>query len=731
MPLFENITYHLSTSLAEDTRLQISRILDSNGATAASNIDLATHILSDTTEFEGCDSVNLSTSVACPYWVERSMELGHLQDPKYFSADKDMFFSGVVATSADLPNGDKEVIASGILAQGGAWRQGLTRDVTHLFVTNTRSEKYLTAMHFRESAHITVVLPQWFDQCWSTQMRLPSEVFQFPDPPYLRGDHDIAAYKDQMLLKTPAAGSHHLESGFDKQAMYGTMQMVGASSPLALRDRNIWEGRSIMLSPSLELDAQRRESVESRIRRSGGVVVIAEEEDESVVVEQADIFITRFRTGAAYGKALAAGKTVGTLAWLFYVERTGIMSRPRDQLLHYPVRSTPIQGFSDHQEITVTNYQGDAREYLKKLIEVMGAKFTPTMSGRNTIVIAAYKCGKKTAKAEEWSVPVVTHKWLEDCFVEWRNLTPAQKKYLDYAAGVNYGTILGDRGVGRVGLEEDPELSLPEITKEPALQPNHPNDEKPTPTKAEAIEATEHASAATPKSRNSGADTPARAPGAAGRRSLIKSPSPPEGGPDAKVPAATGAARRSLIKLGVKFIQKPHGCTHLVTNGLSRTEKFLCALPHAPYVLSMDWLTACAESGRIVAEDDYTLQDPDMEHKHKFKLVEALDRARELKRHKRKLLQGHFFYVTPGVPSDFNTLKKVLQALGAECRETVPTTRNVSDTRHVISSLKDEALWRPLVKHGVTIYSHELVLGAAFTQFVDWDGEDKILARGD
>jgi mediator of DNA damage checkpoint protein 1 len=151
-----------------------------------------------------------------------------------------------------------------------------------------------------------------------------------------------------------------------------------------------------------------------------------------------------------------------------------------------------------------------------------------------------------------------------------------------------------------------------------------------------------------------------------------------------------------------------------------------------------------------LAENAYTLKDPDMEHKHKFKLVDALERARKLKRNKRKLLQGHFFYITPGVPADFSTLKKVLQALGAEvrppalyylcwlydsnkrqCKGTVPTVRNVSETRHVISSLKDEPLWRPLVKHGVTIYSHELILGAAFTQFVDWDGEDKVLAKDD
>ena len=74
-------------------------------------------------------------------------------------------------------------------------------------------------------------------------------------------------------------------------------------------------------------------------------------------------------------------------------------------------------------------------------------------------------------------------------------------------------------------------------------------------------------------------------------------------------------------------------------------------------------LTAPIDS---LAEGDYTLQDPDMEHKHKFKLVDALRRARELKKKKRKLLQGHFFYITPGVPSDFNVLKNVLRALGAE-----------------------------------------------------------------
>jgi hypothetical protein len=41
-------------------------------------------------------------------------------------------------------------------------------------------------------------------------------------------------------------------------------------------------------------------------------------------------------------------KTIGTLAWLFHAQSTGILARPLDQLLHYPVPHRPIEGFDKH-----------------------------------------------------------------------------------------------------------------------------------------------------------------------------------------------------------------------------------------------------------------------------------------------------------------------------------------------------------------------------------------------
>ena len=41
------------------------------------------------------------------------------------------------------------------------------------------------------------------------------------------------------------------------------------------------------------------------------------------------------------------------------------------------------------QIVTISNYVGKDRDYIKKLLLAMGAEHTPTMTGRNTAVVAA------------------------------------------------------------------------------------------------------------------------------------------------------------------------------------------------------------------------------------------------------------------------------------------------------------------------------------------------------
>jgi hypothetical protein len=54
--------------------------------------------------------------------------------PKYFSPSPRAIFSTLVIATDQLPPGDVEAVVAGVQARGGVYREGLTRDVTHLLV---------------------------------------------------------------------------------------------------------------------------------------------------------------------------------------------------------------------------------------------------------------------------------------------------------------------------------------------------------------------------------------------------------------------------------------------------------------------------------------------------------------------------------------------------------------------------------------------------------------------
>jgi hypothetical protein len=139
------------------------------------------------------------------------------------------------------------------------------------------------------------------------------------------------------------------------------------------------------------------------------------------------------------------------------------------------------------------------------------------------------------------------------------------------------------------------------------------------------------------------------------------------------------------MKLGVMFTTRPSECTHLLAQGVVRTEKFLCALAMQSYILSEKWAIASANAKRLLraslslfyrdistnirtthlAEEDFPLKDDVGEGKYNVDLARAL---RLSKKNQGKLLQGHTFYVTPRVSIDTKLLKNVVSACGGQVR---------------------------------------------------------------
>lgn len=74
--------------------------------------------------------------VVKPEWVDASIERQRLAQVRPYNPDPRFFFAGVVASIADLPQGDKEAICGGIIAMGGQCSHAISKFNTHIVALN-------------------------------------------------------------------------------------------------------------------------------------------------------------------------------------------------------------------------------------------------------------------------------------------------------------------------------------------------------------------------------------------------------------------------------------------------------------------------------------------------------------------------------------------------------------------------------------------------------------------
>ena len=143
---------------------------------------------------------------------------------------------------------------------------------------------------------IKVIVPQWFDDGVRLGAgSLPTAEYEWPDPQVLR----------QSAEGSAGTTGNSQSTGNKKTAVRTPGQDVLS---VQAGQRDIWQKRRILLSPSLELPPGRREAVEAGIERANGVVVRyaddgnRTEEEAAQKIQDVDVFVTRYRSGPAYVK---------------------------------------------------------------------------------------------------------------------------------------------------------------------------------------------------------------------------------------------------------------------------------------------------------------------------------------------------------------------------------------------------------------------------------------------
>ncbi|NXK01323.1 MDC1 protein, partial [Corythaixoides concolor] len=91
---------------------------------------------------------------------------------------------------------------------------------------------------------------------------------------------------------------------------------------------------------------------------------------------------------------------------------------------------------------------------------------------------------------------------------------------------------------------------------------------------------------------------------------------------------ASPATEVALKTLGGSMATSVFDCTHLVTDRVRRTVKFLCAVARGVPIVTPEWLHKSARSGRVLAPGPFLVRDAHQERHFGFNLAQALRRAR-------------------------------------------------------------------------------------------------------
>ncbi|KAJ4326081.1 regulator of Ty1 Transposition [Neodidymelliopsis sp. IMI 364377] len=467
-------------------------------------------------------ALDLMIHVVKPTWVEQSLKGNKTKNPRTYSPDPALFMNEVVICCGSLPSGDKEAIQGGVLAMGGQFTEQLSRTVTHLISLDLDDHRCQMAISKR--LNLTIVLPHWFDDCFKVGRRISERPYTLPDPEILNVE----------LSAVPTARtSQQIRDATTPDPVNEPVPQTStivSESPRAIR---AFSGKRVKLGEDLNLNSRLKGIISCMIKNGGG--------NMTSNIREADIYVCSYRDGDDYVKASQDGKDVGNLSWLYYLITHNIWTNPMRRMMHYPRPRGGVPGFEGFR-ISISSYTGEARVYLENLVKATGAEFTKTFKQDNTHLVAAHKNSEKCEAAQEWSVNVINHLWLEDSYAKCKLMSISDNRYTYFPSRTNLGEVLGQTEVDRDATEKMffPAARKPAKSIKPAAVAPQPDSVAPTlPTSRAPSDSVSRSSPPAEKVKRTRTADPDKTP----------LPARHLNGKENETPGSRGAKDRALSKL--------------------------------------------------------------------------------------------------------------------------------------------------------------------------------------
>uniref|UniRef100_A0A8C4QCU7 BRCT domain-containing protein n=1 Tax=Eptatretus burgeri TaxID=7764 RepID=A0A8C4QCU7_EPTBU len=167
--------------------------------------------------------------------------------------------------------------------------------------------------------------------------------------------------------------------------------------------------------------------------------------------------------------------------------------------------------------------------------------------------------------------------------------------------------------------------------------------------------------------------------------------------------------QEAVRKLGGSVTENPLEASHLVTDRVRRTVKFLCAVARGLPIVQPEWLKRSLRKKTILPEEDFLVQDTEAERRFDFCLQDSLAKAR-----KEPCLQGMQVHVTCSVKPEPEYMSTIIKCAGGIFLPKMPHT--LKDNVVIVSCEEDASRWLPARQTGFLIASAELILTGVLRQ---------------
>ncbi|XP_069097936.1 mediator of DNA damage checkpoint protein 1 isoform X2 [Pleurodeles waltl] len=167
-------------------------------------------------------------------------------------------------------------------------------------------------------------------------------------------------------------------------------------------------------------------------------------------------------------------------------------------------------------------------------------------------------------------------------------------------------------------------------------------------------------------------------------------------------------------RLGGELADSVYECTHLVTDRIRRTVKFLCAVARGIPIVTLEWLEKSGKNKCFLSPSSFLVKDREQELNFSFRLSEALQKAQ-----RQRLFEGYEIHVTPSVKPEPEYMKDIIQCSGAAFLPKMP--KEYKDKRVIVSCSQDLAKCKPALGASLPITNSEFILTGILQQVVNVD----------